>query len=90
MADGGFQNLLFKGIPIAFDNAAAGATETDPVFFLNTKYLKLRKLADTWFKPSDLLQPTNQDAFYKNILCYGNLTSSFPARQCVVTDSVTP
>lgn len=90
MADGGFQNLLFKGIPIAFDNAAASAGVTDPVWFLNTKYLKLRKLAETWFKPSDMLQPTNQDAFYKNILCYGNLTSNFPNRQAVVTASITP
>lgn len=88
MADAGFQNLLFKGRPIAFDPAAAPAANA-PVWFLNVNYLKLRKLAETWFKPSDLLQPTNQDAFYKNILCYGNLTSNFPARQGVLTGAAT-
>jgi len=89
MADGGFQNLLFKGIPIAFDRAAEQSPHADPLWFLNTKYLTLRKLAETWFKPSDMLQPTNQDAFYKNILCYGNLTTNFPARQAVVKAAVT-
>ena len=37
-----------------------------------------------------MLQPTNQDAFYKNILCYGNLTSNFPNRQAVVANAITP
>lgn len=83
MADAGFQNLLFKGRPIAFDDACDPA-DVKPIWFLNVNYLKLRKLAETWFKPSDLLQPTNQDAFYKNILSYGNLTTSFPGRQGVV------
>lgn len=85
MADAGFQNLLFKGRPIAFDAAAAVSGNAQPVWFLNVNYLKLRKLAETWFKPSDMLQPTNQDAFYKNILSYGNLTCNFPARQAVLT-----
>lgn len=83
MADAGFQNLLFKGRPIAFDDAA-DPNSVEPIWFLNVNYLFLRKLAEVWFKPSELLQPTNQDAFYKNILSYGNLTTSFPARQGVI------
>ena len=91
MADAGFQNLLFKGRPIAFDAAADPTGSLAPVWFLNVNYLKLRKLAETWFKPSDMLQPTNQDAFYKNILCYGNLTTNYPSRQGVLTGAaVTP
>ncbi len=96
MADGGFQNLLFKGRPFTFDNFAdfgftdaALAHAKDPIWFLNTKYLTMRKLAETWFKPSDMLQPTNQDAFYKNILSYGNLTSNYPGRQGVLYNIVT-
>ena len=85
MADAGFQNLLFKGRPIAFDDVADPTGSLKPVWFLNVEYIKLRKLAETWFKPSDMLQPTNQDAFYKNILSYGNLTTNFPARQGVLT-----
>jgi hypothetical protein len=87
MGDAGFQNLLFKGAPIAFDNACDDATSTEaeaPVWFLNTQYLSLSKLDNKWFTPSDLAQPTNQDAFYKHLICYGNLVVSNCARQGVL------
>ena len=91
MADAGFQNLLFKGAPIAWDRFAdfgftdqSVATAENPIWFLNMKYLALRKLANVWFKAGDLLQPTNQDAFYKNIRCYGNMTTSYPKRNGVL------
>ncbi len=94
MADAGFQNLLFKGAPIAFDRFAdygftedGVATAKDPIWFLNMKYLALRKLAGTWFKSGDLLQPTNQDAFYKSVLSYGNMTVSQPRRLGVLHDA---
>jgi len=87
MADAGFQNLLFKGAPIAWDRFAdwghydgGVVTAQDPIWFLNMKYLALRKLANTWFKSGDLLQPTNQDAFYKSVISYGNMTVSQPRR----------
>ncbi len=44
----------------------------------------LKKLASTWFKPTDMMQPVNQDAYYKTLLCYGNLTTSNPSRQGVL------
>jgi len=91
MADGGFQNLLFKGAPFTFDDYAdyafsnnAVAHAEDPIWFLNLDYLFLKKLASVWFKPTDMMQPVNQDAFYKTILCYGNMTSSNPSRQGVL------
>jgi hypothetical protein len=93
MGEQGFQNLKFKGVPIAFDDDVeggdAGATtiyQESPMFFLNTKYLELSKLAGKWFSPSELLQPTNQDAFYKHLVCYGNLTVSNRSRQGVLYD----
>ncbi len=90
MGEQGFQNLKYKGVPIAFDDdVEATATNTEqesPMFFLNTKYIELSKLAGTWFKPSDLLQPTNQDAFFKHLVCYGQLTISNVARQGVLYD----
>ena len=95
MADAGFQNLLFKGAPIAWDRFAdygftadSVATAEDPIWFLNMKYLALRKLDNVWFKAGDLLQPTNQDAFYKNVRCYGNMTTSYPKRNGVLYDSL--
>jgi len=93
LGDAGFQNLKYKGVPIVFDDDVeggdAGATtiyQESPMFFLNTKYLELSKLAGKWFSPSELLQPTNQDAFYKHLVCYGNLTVSNASRQGVLYD----
>lgn len=81
MGDAGFQNLLFKGAPITFSpNVTA-----QEMLFLNVKYLELNSLASVWFKPSEMLQPTNQDAFYKHLLCYGNLTVSNCKRQGKLT-----
>jgi hypothetical protein len=80
-ADGGFQNLLFKGAPIVYDNYVAAGD----MFFLNTKYLRLVGHSDNWFKPTPFVRPNNQDARYAQILCYGELTISNRARQGVLT-----
>ena len=77
MADGGFQNLLFKGAPITFDDAATAGQ----MMFLNTKYLQLVAHSDVWFKPTPFVRPTNQDAVFSQLLCYGQLTCSNRARQ---------
>lgn len=92
MGEQGFQNLKYKGVPLAFDDDVEGTNtskttyQESPMWFLNTKYLELSKLAGKWFSPSELLQPTNQDAFYKHLVCYGNLTVSNCARQGVLYD----
>ena len=81
MADGGFQNLLFKGAPITFDSD----TNLDgKMFFLNTKYLQLVAHSDVWFKPTPFVRPTNQDAVFSQLLCYGELTVSNRARQGMI------
>ena len=77
MADGGFQNLLFKGCPITFDDACTAQY----MYFLNTKYLQLVAHSDVWFKPTPFVRPTNQDAVFSQLLCYGQLTTSNRARQ---------
>ena len=78
MADGGFQNLLFKGCPLTFDGTLAGEGK---LFLLNTKYLQLVAHSDVWFKPTPFVRPTNQDAVFSQLLCYGELTTSNRARQ---------
>ena len=78
MADGGFQNLMFKGCPITFDGTLAGEGK---MYFLNTKYLQLVAHSDVWFKPTPFVRPTNKDSVFSQILCYGNLTTSNRARQ---------
>ena len=78
MADGGFQNLLFKGCPVTFDGVLAGEGK---MYMLNTKYLQLVAHSDVWFKPTPFVRPTNQDAVFSQLLCYGELTTSNRARQ---------
>jgi hypothetical protein len=82
-ADAGFQNLMFKGAPIAFDNYVTA----DHMYFLNLNYITLAKLDNVWFSASDFLQPTNQDVKYKHIRCYGNLVVSNRSRQGAITDT---
>ena len=78
VADAGFQNLLFKGAPCTYD---AGSDVAGKMFFLNTKYLRLVAHSETWFQPTPFVRPTNQDARYAQILCYGELTCSNRALQ---------
>ena len=77
VADAGFQNLLFKGAPVTFDDAC----EANAMYFLNTKYIRLVGHTETWFQPTPFVRPTNQDARFAQILCYGNLTCSNRSRQ---------
>lgn len=77
LGDAGFDNLMFKSTPMAFDRDATAGTYN----FLNLNYLELVSLNGAWFKPSDWLVPTNQDAKYKNIIARGNLTVSHSAYQ---------
>ena len=80
-ADAGFQNLLFKGAPVTFDSSATSGV----MYMLNNKYLRLVAHSDVWFKPTPFVRPTNQDARFAQILCYGNLTVTNRARQGKLT-----
>lgn len=80
-ADAGFQNLLFKGAPVLYDQYV----QSGYMYFLNTKYIRLVGHKDNWFRPTPFVRPNNQDARYAQILCYGNLTVSNRARQGVMT-----
>lgn len=82
MGDAGFQTLRFKDAPVTFDrNITAGS-----MFFLNLKYLTVAKLDDVWFKPTEFIQPVNQDVIYKHLLVYGNLIASNCGRQARLTN----
>lgn len=76
-ADAGFQNLMFKGAPVTYDDY----TDADDMWFLNTKYLRLVGHKDVWFKPTPFVRPPNQNARYAQILCQGELTVSNRKRQ---------
>lgn len=69
-ADAGFQNLLFKAAPVAYDVD----TPAGNMYFLNSKYITLVGHSDKWFEVTPFIKPENLDARYSLILCYGNLT----------------
>lgn len=71
VAEAGFQNLLWMGIPIVYDKYV----DAGYFYFVNMNYITLYTLAGVWFKPSEFLQPINQDAKYKHVLCYGQLVT---------------
>lgn len=80
-ADAGFQNLLFKAAPVAYDvDCPAGN-----LYFLNSKYITLVGHSDKWFEVTPFIKPENLDARYSLILCYGNLTVRNRKRQGKLT-----
>lgn len=69
MADAGFQNLVFKGIPVVWDVDC----QANVWYHLNPKYLYLVKHTGTWMKPSPFIHREDKDVRYSKILSYGEL-----------------
>ena len=86
-ANAGFQNLMFKQTPVVFDLELAVDTSDAPMYFLNTKYLKLTGMNGYWFTTTDFMNGTvaGVDARYALVLAYGQLTCSNRARQGYLT-----
>ena len=76
MANLGFQNLMFKGAPVAYDHACDAGT----VYFLNSKYIRLVGHSQKWFAQTPFVRPENLDARYALILSYGNMSVRNRAR----------
>ena len=73
----GFEALKFNTGDVVLDGGQGGNMPSDRMYFLNTKYIKLRPHANRNMVPvgGERLM-VNQDAFVKLILWYGNLTMS--------------
>ena len=80
-ADGGFQNLLFKGVPLTWDSYCTASK----MYFLNTKYLDLYVHKDADMKFGEFQEPENQDAKVAKCIWMGELTSSNVQKQGVMT-----
>lgn len=80
VADGGFQNLKFKGATMFFDTYCTAGY----MYFLNSEYLNLMVHNRRDFATTDFVKPENQDARIAQILWMGELTSSNNARQGVI------
>jgi len=88
-ANSGFTNLMFKQTPVVFDFAITGSSSA-PMYFLNSKYLKLTGMNGHWFNTTDFQNGTvaGVDARYALIMAYGELTCSNRSRQGYQTASV--
>jgi hypothetical protein len=86
-ANSGFTNLMYKQTPMVFDLALATDSSDAPMYFLNTKYLKLTGLNGYWFATTDFQNGTvaGVDARYALIMSYGQLTCSNRQRQGYIT-----
>ena len=86
-ANAGFTNLMFKQTPIVFDLALATDATDAPMYFLNTKYLKLTGMNGYWFTTTEFQKGTvaGVDARYALVMAFGELTCSNRARQGFLT-----
>lgn len=78
MADAGFQTLMFKAVPIAWEPLIG---ITDSMYFLNFKYLRLQLMMGADFITTDFVTPDNQAAKTAKLLWMGNLICSARRRQ---------
>jgi len=81
-ANSGFTNLMFKQTPVVFDFAITGSSNA-PMYFLNTKYLKLVGMNGHWFNTTEFQSGVvaGKDARYALVMAFGELTVSNRARQ---------
>ena len=81
VADAGFMNLTFKGVPIVFDRDCTSGY----MYFLNSKYLSFVVHKDADFTTGPFVTPENQDVSTAMILFQGNLTTNNRRKLGVIT-----
>lgn len=86
LAQAGFDNLLFNGVPLLQDShVPVGATTVGGMFFLNEDYFTFVCASRAQFKVETFQTPVNQDAMTSKLLWAGNLVCSNIARQAKFT-----
>lgn len=89
LGDAGFQNLMFKNIPITFDDDMPFedlASDEHQMLFLNVDFMRFVVGKGKNFVTTPLVKPDNQDAKSSQVILYGNLTINNRARQGRITD----
>ncbi len=71
VADAGFPTLQYKNVPMIWDPQIGN---TDEIYFINTKSLKLETYSNADFVTTDFVEPDNQAAKVAKILWAGNMT----------------
>lgn len=80
-ADARFQTLEFKGRRLYFDLAC----QTGLTYFLNSRYMNLVVHKDVFMKNTPFKDAPDKDAFWSQILLYGNLTVNNRQRHGKIT-----
>jgi hypothetical protein len=81
LAQAGFTNLLFNGVPVVVDEHVPA----DHMFFLNEDYIKFCVSPRGDFYMQDFQEPVNQDAMVAKLFWAGNLIFQNVARQGKLT-----
>jgi hypothetical protein len=81
-AEGGFQELSYKGIPFFFDGVSG--MPTAHMYFLNTNHIEMVTHSDANMTVMDEAKPYNQDAVVVPILWMGNMVCSNRSLQGVL------
>lgn len=77
LGDAGFQNLLFKGVPMVFDSDCPAGV----MFFLNPDFMRFVIGRGRDFVTTPMVKPDDQDSKLSQILLYCNLTINNRERQ---------
>jgi hypothetical protein len=81
LAQAGFENLLFNGVPWVTDSHVGTTAALGGPYFLNEDYFELIVSEMANFKLQDFQTPVNQDAMTALLLWAGNLTCGNISRQ---------
>jgi hypothetical protein len=80
LADSGFSNLLYRGVPVVVDSELEESA-SGKMFMINEKYLQFRHHRKRNFSFEGFQKPINQDARVAKVLWLGALTCSNPRMQ---------
>ena len=81
VADAGFLNLTFKGVPIVFDRDCSSSE----MYFLNSKYVSFCVHKDADMTQTPFVQPENQDVTTSKTIWQGNITTGNRRRLAKMT-----
>ena len=87
MGDLGFQSLMYKSRPIIWDPNVAN---TDRIWYLNGKYMKLCIMRGADFVPQPFVRPDNQAARVSQLLWMGNMVTDNRRRLGVIHTITAP
>ena len=87
MAEAGFRNLHFRGVPVIADGSMNGFCPERTMYFVNSEYLMYRPHAKRNMVPLDVRVSTNQDLMINLLAWAGAITMNGPQFQGVIRAS---